>query len=132
MEGPGQLLPGLGEVLLGESDPVGDGGGVAPPGLVDGVGLDAALLGAEARHFYSLRHFIDLMETKRDVSNFHSFSKGIFGERLLDFENFLQENIKMQQLCVTWAAISFSLLSFSMKNLHFISSRICSATWWLV
>ena len=79
MEGPGQLLPGLGEVLLGESDPVGDGGGVAPPGLVDGVGLDAALLGAEARHFYSLRHFIDLMETKRDVSNFHSFSRGFLG-----------------------------------------------------
>ena len=73
MKGPGQLLARLGEVLLGERDPVRHRGGVAGPALVDGVGLDAALLGAEARHFYSLRHFIDLIETKRDVSNFHSF-----------------------------------------------------------
>ena len=67
MKGPGQLLARLGEVLLGERDPVGDGGGVAPPGLVDGVGLDAALLGAQTCHFYSLRHFIDLEGERREV-----------------------------------------------------------------
>ena len=32
----------------------------------------------------------------------------------------------------TCMAISFSPLSFSIRNLHFIRSRICSPTWWLV
>ena len=36
------------------------------------------------------------------------------------------------EVSITCIAISFSPLSFSMKNLHFISSLICSATWWLV
>ena len=60
MKGPGQLVARLGEVLLGERDPVRHRGGVASPGLVDRVGLDPALLGAQTRHFYSLRHLIDL------------------------------------------------------------------------
>ena len=60
MKRSSQLLARLGEVLLGERDPVRHRGGVAGSALVDGVGLDAALLGAQIRHFYSLRHFIDL------------------------------------------------------------------------
>ena len=60
MKRPRQLLACLGEVLLGQSDPVRHRGGLTGPPLVDGVGLDAALLGAQTRHFYSLRHLIDL------------------------------------------------------------------------
>ena len=67
MKRPGQLLARLGEVLLGERDPVRHRGGVAGPALVDGVGLDAALLGAQTCHFYSLRHFIDLEGERREV-----------------------------------------------------------------
>ena len=74
MKRSSQLLASLGEVLLGERDPARDGGRVAGPGLVDRVGLDPALLSAEARHFYSLRHLIDLTETEGYVSNFHCFS----------------------------------------------------------
>ena len=62
MKRSGQLLARLGEVLLGERDPVPHRGGMSGSALVDGVGLDAALLGAQTCHFYSLRHFIDLRE----------------------------------------------------------------------
>ena len=80
MKGSRELLPGLGEVLLGERDPARDGGGVTGPGLVDRVGLDPALLSAEARHFYSLRNLIDLTAGKSLLSLFlfKGLKKGIF------------------------------------------------------
>ena len=62
-----QLLARLGEVLLGQRDPVRHRGGVTGPALVDGVGLDPALLGAQTRHFYSLRNFIDLEGERCEV-----------------------------------------------------------------
>ena len=44
----------------------------------------------------------------------------------------IRHSCALSQLYCTCTAISFSLLSFSMRNLHFISSLICSATCWEV
>ena len=76
MEGPRELLPSLGQVLLGQADPVRHGGGVAAPAassetthlscdtispcLMHRVGLYPTLLSAEACHFDAFCNFIHL------------------------------------------------------------------------
>ena len=79
MEGARELLPRLGQVLLGQADPVRHGGGVAAPVsyqqsadisalttispcLMHRVGLYPTLLSAQACHFDTLCNFIHLLD----------------------------------------------------------------------